>query len=101
LTTPSQPTPQPPKVEVIPIEPTSEFLKQAEKVLSELRNHACAAPFMLPVDETYAPLYNTIVKTPMDLSTVDKKMRRGYYRNEVESMYSDIRLIFSNCYLVS
>ena len=103
LSTPSQPIPPPPplKVEIIPIEPTAAFLKESEKVLLELRNHACAAPFMLPVDEAFAPLYSTIIKTPMDLSTVDKKMRTGYYRNDLESMYSDIRLIFSNCYLVS
>jgi bromodomain-containing factor 1 len=56
-------------------------------------------PFLEAVDPEAMgiPHYRTVIKTPMDLSTVDKKLENGDYET-AEEFQSDIRLIFSNCY---
>ena len=42
----------------------------AAKVLKSLMRHRAAAPFLQPVSEEAAPGYHSIVKHPMDLSTI-------------------------------
>lgn len=56
-------------------------------------------PFYHPVDAVKLGLtdYYDIIKRPMDLSTVKKKMDRREYQN-IHEFASDVRLIFTNCY---
>lgn len=56
-------------------------------------------PFLEPVDpiKLGIPDYPEIIKSPMDLSTVKKKLDAGAYGG-AEEFAADIRLIFSNCY---
>ena len=42
----------------------------AAKVLKSLMRHRAAAPFLQPVPEEAAPGYHSVIKHPMDLSTV-------------------------------
>lgn len=42
--------------------------------------------------------YPTIVKHPMDLSTIDKKFKDGKYKY-VEDFLDDVQLIWDNCKL--
>ena len=42
----------------------------AAKVLKSLKRHRAAAPFLQPVPEEAAPGYHSVIKHPMDLSTV-------------------------------
>ncbi|XP_035464861.2 bromodomain-containing protein 3-like isoform X1 [Scophthalmus maximus] len=77
-------------------------LKYCKNILKEMlskRHAGYAWPFYKPVDTEALQLhdYHDIVKYPMDLSTVKKKMERGEYL-DANGFAADVRLIFSNCY---
>lgn len=77
-------------------------LKFCQEVLDELHKpkyYNIAAPFYYPVDPVALniPTYHNIIKKPMDLSTVQTKLKTGQYENAKE-MEVDMRQIFKNCF---
>ncbi|XP_035497075.2 bromodomain-containing protein 3 isoform X2 [Scophthalmus maximus] len=79
-----------------------EQMKHCDAILKEMlsKKHAAYAwPFYKPVDAEALELhdYHDIIKHPMDLSTVRKKMDKAEY-NDPQSFATDVRLMFSNCY---
>lgn len=78
---------------------TRDQLKYCAAIMRNLKKHRDAAPFLNPVDyiKLKIPDYPTIIKHPMDLNTVDRKLSNGEYEN-VEDFIADVRLVFSNCY---
>ncbi|XP_072520486.1 bromodomain-containing protein 3b isoform X1 [Salminus brasiliensis] len=80
----------------------SDHLKYCDTILKEMlsKKHAAYAwPFYKPVDAEALELhdYHEIIKQPMDLSTVKKKMDGREYP-DAQSFAADVRLMFSNCY---
>ncbi|XP_017280975.1 bromodomain-containing protein 3 [Kryptolebias marmoratus] len=80
----------------------SDQLKYCNEILKEMlskKHSAFAWPFYLPVDAEGLGLhdYHDIIKYPMDLSTVKKKIDEGEYQ-DAQQFAADVRLIFSNCY---
>lgn len=78
---------------------TRDQLKYCGAIMRNLKKHRDAAPFLHPVDyvKLNIPDYPQVVKYPMDLSTVDRKLHVGDY-DAVEEFINDIRLVFNNCY---
>ncbi|XVF60097.1 hypothetical protein PTKIN_Ptkin08bG0016400 [Pterospermum kingtungense] len=73
------------------------LMKQCEGLLKRLMGHQYGWVFNLPVDivKLNIPDYFTVIKHPMDLGTVKKKIASGAYANPWE-FHADVRLTFSN-----
>ncbi|OBZ80635.1 SWR1 complex bromodomain subunit bdf1 [Choanephora cucurbitarum] len=78
---------------------TPDQQKYCSAIMRNLKKHRDAAPFLNPVD--YVKLnvldYPSVIKRPMHLLLVDKKLNNTEYAN-VEDFISDVRLIFNNCF---
>ncbi|KAI9479594.1 hypothetical protein BDB00DRAFT_173553 [Zychaea mexicana] len=77
----------------------TELTKKITSLLGKLKNHIASMAFLQPVDPVAlgVPHYPAIIKKPMDLSTVEKKLKDGEYKS-VKDFETDVRLIFTNCY---
>ncbi|KAJ5989171.1 hypothetical protein N7481_004381 [Penicillium waksmanii] len=74
-----------------------ELYEAAEKVLSELKamtEHSTA--FLTRVNKRDAPDYYTIIKHPMDLGSMTKKLKGIQYRSK-QDFVDDLNLIWANC----
>ncbi|KAJ5561786.1 Bromodomain transcription factor [Penicillium sp. DV-2018c] len=74
-----------------------ELYEAAEKVLSELKamtEHSTA--FLTRVNKRDAPDYHTIIKHPMDLGTMTKKLKGLQYKSK-QDFVDDLTLIWANC----
>lgn len=83
-------------------EKLSDALKSCNEILKELfskKHSGYAWPFYKPVDAELLALhdYHDIIKKPMDLGTVKRKMDNREYKSAPE-FAADVRLIFTNCY---
>ncbi|XP_051929809.1 bromodomain testis-specific protein isoform X3 [Hippocampus zosterae] len=79
-----------------------EPLRHCDAILKEMfskRHYAYAWPFYTPVDTVALALhdYHDIIKQPMDLGTIKKKMEQREY-SLAKEFAADVRLMFSNCY---
>lgn len=77
-------------------------LKWCEEALSEMKKPkylVFSSAFMTPVDPValQIPNYFTVIKSPMDISTVSDKLHSGAYTRAKE-FEQDVKLIFQNCY---
>jgi len=77
--------------------PSVRALQQSKTVLKNLMKHRHAWVFNEPVDPVKLgiPQYFEIIKHPMDLGTVKKRLDRGYY-TDVSQFAQDVRLVFNN-----
>ncbi|OLY83535.1 SWR1 complex bromodomain subunit bdf1 [Smittium mucronatum] len=75
-------------------------LRYCLAMIRSLKKHGDAGPFLKPVDIVLLniPDYPSVVKEPMDLSTVESNLKSGIYTSSVDFI-SDMDKIFSNCYL--
>ncbi|KAM4751302.1 bromodomain-containing protein 4-like isoform 1-T2 [Anableps anableps] len=75
------------------------FCARLVREMLSKKHMAYAWPFHKPVDAKALGLhdYHDIIKHPMDLSTIKKKLDNRQYR-DAEEVAADVRLMFSNCY---
>ncbi|EGX48025.1 hypothetical protein AOL_s00081g352 [Orbilia oligospora ATCC 24927] len=76
--------------------------KFCETIMKELwkkQHNSIAYPFYNPVDPVALeiPDYFKIIKKPMDMSEIQRKLNHNEYNNSNE-FEADIRLMFNNCY---
>ncbi|KAI9365496.1 Bromodomain-containing protein [Zopfochytrium polystomum] len=75
-------------------------LSFCDKVLKNAKRLKDAPPFLHPVDPVLLgiPNYVDVIKCPMDLSTIQRRLSTCFYKRQTEFM-NDLSLMFSNCYL--
>ncbi|XP_056606006.1 bromodomain testis-specific protein isoform X1 [Triplophysa dalaica] len=76
-------------------------LEYLEKVaMKSVWRHHFSWPFRQPVDAVrlHLPDYYTIIKKPMDLGTVKKRLENSYYWKAMECV-EDFNTMFTNCYV--
>ncbi|KAJ1962248.1 Transcriptional activator spt7 [Dispira parvispora] len=74
-----------------------ELYEALEKVLVDLKHYGeHSQPFLTKVNRREAPDYYDVIKEPMDLATMTKKLRALQYPSKKAFMY-DINLIVDNC----
>ncbi|XP_053928483.1 bromodomain testis-specific protein isoform X2 [Cuculus canorus] len=69
-------------------------------VMKAMWRHNFSWPFHHPVDAAALnlPDYYSIIKKPMDLSTIKKRLEHNYYTKAVECI-EDFKTMFLNCYI--
>lgn len=73
-------------------------LGHMKKVISNLKKSNASSAFRLPVDwvALKIPTYPDIIKTPMDLGTIDQRLKQNKYTS-VSAFITDFELIVNNC----
>jgi len=69
---------------------------ELRRFLYQIQNHKQAWPFLKPVNKDEVPDYYNVITTPMDLSTVEERLKQDYYAAP-KNLVNDLKLIFSNC----
>ncbi|KAJ2885403.1 hypothetical protein FB639_001779, partial [Coemansia asiatica] len=74
-------------------------LKTMQRILRKIGRHQSAFPFSRPVDVNLdgCPTYYDVIKNPMDLSTIKRKLDSRKY-TDPSDFEADMRLMFNNCY---
>ena len=77
------------------------YLRQCFKFLEYLdhykgENGDNTSIFKYPVSAEIAPTYSSVIKNPMDFSTIREKILKSKYKN-IEEFKSDVDLIWENC----
>ena len=76
----------------------AELYESCDKVLEDLKNlKQHSFPFLQRVARREAPDYFDVVKNPMDLGTISKKLRSSSYKSKASFM-RDLDLIWDNCF---
>ncbi|KAJ4986853.1 Transcriptional activator SPT7 [Stagonosporopsis vannaccii] len=73
-----------------------ELYESVEKVLMELKAGEHAHPFLQRVNKREAPDYYNVIKHPMDIGTMMKKLKQLQYKSK-KDFVDDLMLIWSNC----
>ncbi|KAK6226554.1 transcriptional activator SPT7 [Colletotrichum tabaci] len=74
-----------------------ELYEALEKVLTELKAHTeYSTPFLQRVNKRDAPDYYNLIKQPMDMGTMTKKLKSLTYKSKAEFV-TDLNLIWDNC----
>ncbi|XP_029165013.1 homeotic protein female sterile-like isoform X6 [Nylanderia fulva] len=116
---PASPTKEPPPRDEPPLEPvngivqppvvpppnrpgriTNQLSFLQKGVLKPVWKHQFAWPFQQPVDakKLNLPDYHKIIKKPMDLGTIKKRLENSYYWSGRECI-QDFNTMFTNCYV--
>jgi histone acetyltransferase len=56
-------------------------------------------PFREPVDTNEVQDYLEVIKEPIDLSTIEKRIRKGDHYKSKKMLYADLMLMVNNCKL--
>ncbi|KAF7027960.1 hypothetical protein CFC21_039943 [Triticum aestivum] len=89
--------PTKPRPETSTVLPEATILKQCEAILKKLMTQKFSHIFNVPVDveKLNIPDYNDIIKHPMDLGTIKKKLDSGSYTSPFD-FAADVGLTFNN-----
>ncbi|KAI1360848.1 histone acetyltransferase GCN5-like protein [Xylaria arbuscula] len=69
---------------------------ELQRFLSQIQFHKQAWPFLHPVNRDEVADYYNVITSPMDLSTMEEKLKQDQYTTP-KDLVNDLKLIFSNC----
>jgi hypothetical protein len=72
------------------------FRMRCSEILDRIQKKDTYSIFLEPVDVSDAPEYDRIIKRPMDLSTIRKRLNTDSYQS-LAAFHDDLNLIWSNC----
>lgn len=75
---------------------TANLKKVLGEVLKSIKAKNYAKPFLKPVDPSEAKDYYSVIKYPMDLQTMHKRLDSGYYSSR-RLFVADMKRIITNC----
>ncbi|KFD49511.1 hypothetical protein M514_09622 [Trichuris suis] len=75
---------------------SSEDLDKLKSLLTKLRSHPSAWPFLEPVDAVEVPDYYGFIKYPIDLETMEHRLESGYYCHP-KLFKADVMRMMDNC----
>ncbi|CAE6491775.1 unnamed protein product [Rhizoctonia solani] len=78
---------------------TADQLRYCMKILLDFNKkslYQIASPFYEPVDSAFVPNYYKVIKKPMDLSTMRRKLENNEYAN-ANAFHNDFKLMMRNC----
>jgi len=81
------------------VEGQEELNAHLHHVLKELKGPECTSfawPFLSKVKKAEAPDYYDLIKQPMDISTMEKKLKKCEYFSKAQFV-DDVKLMVSNC----
>ena len=68
-------------------------------VIRKVEEQQFSWPFREPVDTNEVKDYLEIIKEPIDLLTIDKRIRKGDHYKSRKTLYADLMLMVNNCKL--
>ena len=68
----------------------------ATQILSKLKDLECVWPFLHPVDTVEVPDYLDVVSEPIDLETMEERVKHGAYKSKA-AFLSDLERMIANC----
>jgi len=74
----------------------AEDYENIKRLVKQLWANRNSIPFQNPVDPEAVPAYYKLIKEPMDLGNIDKKVNNGSY-NKLCEFVGDVMRIFENC----
>jgi len=70
---------------------------QCRDVLNAIRDHSSSWPFHIAVNRQEVPDYYEIIKDPMDLESMEKRVNQGNYYITKDIFLADLKRICDNC----
>lgn len=68
-------------------------------IVRKVEDQQFAWPFREPVDTNEVKDYLDVIKEPIDLSTIDKRIRKGEHYKSKKMLHQDLMLMVNNCKL--
>ena len=87
---------EPSESEELPVAVVKKRHEQFGKVWKTINAHEKAEPFKKPVTKREAPDYHTVIKRPIALNDVKKRVDKSDYEGSIKDFFGDMKLIFEN-----
>eukprot|EP00331_Platyophrya_macrostoma_P019097 CAMPEP_0176470454 /NCGR_PEP_ID=MMETSP0127-20121128/40463_1 /TAXON_ID=938130 /ORGANISM="Platyophrya macrostoma, Strain WH" /LENGTH=296 /DNA_ID=CAMNT_0017864747 /DNA_START=1 /DNA_END=891 /DNA_ORIENTATION=- len=71
------------------------FQLQCSNIIELMRKHKSSWPFLEPVNKDDVPDYYDIVKEPIDIKTIERRLQQNYYTGKA-SFVTDVLKMFQN-----
>jgi len=68
-----------------------------KEVILKIKDHPASWPFLKPVDRREVPDYYEVIKDPVDLELVEKRVEAGNYYITKEIFLADVKRMCENC----